>query len=185
MQHRLESEKLGNSSTVQRLLLSLYVRHNYFTHSRHISGSFAIIIREEGFSFLFANLQKRFDRANMPCIFQSFLLLQRAAPRLSRQFFTCHATRKASQSSMLQLESVPRIRWKTTLSKVRYTTISLPSAQSASPLDALGKQFVRKTRTSFFPETSDKVVAYWLLASAASVFGLVVFGGLTRLTESG
>jgi hypothetical protein len=32
---------------------------------------------------------------------------------------------------------------------------------------------------------SDKVVAYWLLGSAASVFGIVVFGGLTRLTESG
>ena len=28
-------------------------------------------------------------------------------------------------------------------------------------------------------------VAYWLLFSAASVFGIVVLGGLTRLTESG
>lgn len=37
-----------------------------------------------------------------------------------------------------------------------------------------------------FPETtSSKSVAYWLLGSAASVFGIVVFGGLTRLTESG
>ncbi|KAJ5727296.1 hypothetical protein N7493_005116 [Penicillium malachiteum] len=35
------------------------------------------------------------------------------------------------------------------------------------------------------PEVSHKSVAYWLLASAASVFGIVVFGGLTRLTESG
>jgi cytochrome c oxidase assembly protein subunit 15 len=40
-------------------------------------------------------------------------------------------------------------------------------------------------KQAFFPETSDKAVAYWLLASAASVFGIVVFGGLTRLTESG
>jgi cytochrome c oxidase assembly protein subunit 15 len=38
---------------------------------------------------------------------------------------------------------------------------------------------------SRFPTLSDKVVAYWLLGSAASVFGIVVFGGLTRLTESG
>ncbi|KAI9808958.1 MAG: Cytochrome c oxidase assembly protein cox15 [Phylliscum demangeonii] len=30
-----------------------------------------------------------------------------------------------------------------------------------------------------------KPVGYWLLGSAASVFGLIVFGGLTRLTESG
>ncbi|CAJ2504776.1 Uu.00g121700.m01.CDS01 [Anthostomella pinea] len=36
-----------------------------------------------------------------------------------------------------------------------------------------------------FPETSSKSVAYWLIGSAASVFGIVVFGGLTRLTESG
>ena len=37
----------------------------------------------------------------------------------------------------------------------------------------------------FFPHYTDKAVGYWLLASAASVFGIVVFGGLTRLTESG
>lgn len=42
-----------------------------------------------------------------------------------------------------------------------------------------------KRRKSFFPDTSSNVVAYWLLGSAASVFGIVVFGGLTRLTESG
>ena len=36
-----------------------------------------------------------------------------------------------------------------------------------------------------FPDTSPRSVAYWLLGSAASVFGIVVFGGLTRLTESG
>lgn len=42
-----------------------------------------------------------------------------------------------------------------------------------------------KTKSSSFPETNSKSVAYWLLGSAASVFGIVVFGGLTRLTESG
>ena len=36
-----------------------------------------------------------------------------------------------------------------------------------------------------FPDASPRAVAYWLLGSAASVFGIVVFGGLTRLTESG
>lgn len=40
-------------------------------------------------------------------------------------------------------------------------------------------------RSSRFPQTSSNTVAYWLLGSAASVFGIVVFGGLTRLTESG
>lgn len=38
---------------------------------------------------------------------------------------------------------------------------------------------------NYFPSVSSKTVAYWLLGSAASIFGIVVFGGLTRLTESG
>jgi cytochrome c oxidase assembly protein subunit 15 len=40
-------------------------------------------------------------------------------------------------------------------------------------------------KASRFPKTSERSVAYWLLGSAASVFGIVVWGGLTRLTESG
>ncbi|KAF3223103.1 Cytochrome c oxidase assembly protein cox15 [Orbilia oligospora] len=42
-----------------------------------------------------------------------------------------------------------------------------------------------KTKSSSFPDTSEKVVGYWLLGSAGLVFGIVVLGGLTRLTESG
>lgn len=33
--------------------------------------------------------------------------------------------------------------------------------------------------------TTSKAVGLWLLGSAVSVFGIIVFGGLTRLTESG
>jgi cytochrome c oxidase assembly protein subunit 15 len=44
---------------------------------------------------------------------------------------------------------------------------------------------IGKSGDRSFPNTSSKSVAYWLLGSAASVFGIVVFGGLTRLTESG
>jgi len=43
----------------------------------------------------------------------------------------------------------------------------------------------RADKKSTFPETNSKSVGYWLLGSATSVFGIVVFGGLTRLTESG
>lgn len=43
----------------------------------------------------------------------------------------------------------------------------------------------KKTKSRSWPETTSTSVAYWLLGSAASVFGIVVFGGLTRLTESG
>ena len=47
---------------------------------------------------------------------------------------------------------------------------------------AAGSKFGSASR---FPDSSSNAVAYWLLGSAASVFGIVVFGGLTRLTESG
>lgn len=77
----------------------------------------------------------------------------------------------------------------------RYTSSSTP-ASSTSPLGALSQsisqtprppfdQTARNTTRSSFPDTSSKSVAYWLLGSAASVFGIVIFGGLTRLTESG
>lgn len=75
--------------------------------------------------------------------------------------------------------------------QVRYNSATggaLP--QSSSPLGDLSRSIAANGATSaakksVFPETSDKKVAYWLLGSAASVFGLVIFGGLTRLTESG
>ncbi|KAK4549479.1 hypothetical protein LTR36_006476 [Oleoguttula mirabilis] len=71
-----------------------------------------------------------------------------------------------------------------------------PSYQpSPSPLAALSQRITAhqppahalgaKAKASSWPASSSKSVAYWLLASATSVFGIVVFGGLTRLTESG
>jgi hypothetical protein len=53
-----------------------------------------------------------------------------------------------------------------------------------NPLNGARRSFGSDARSSF-PPVSSKAVAYWLLGSAASVFGIVVFGGLTRLTESG
>ena len=63
-----------------------------------------------------------------------------------------------------------------------------PGLPPASAVASLNRSVLRKgakARRHFFPSTSQKVVAYWLLGSAANVFGIVVFGGLTRLTESG
>ncbi|PHH84694.1 hypothetical protein CDD83_1536 [Cordyceps sp. RAO-2017] len=56
------------------------------------------------------------------------------------------------------------------------------TATTPPPLNSLAS---RAATTRVFPETTPKGVAYWLMGSAASVFGIVVFGGLTRLTESG
>ncbi|KAG9251483.1 putative cytochrome c oxidase assembly protein [Emericellopsis atlantica] len=69
---------------------------------------------------------------------------------------------------------------------------SQASPQPTTPLNKLAQDMYTRAPAKeaekakrAFPETSSKGVAYWLLGSAASVFGIVVFGGLTRLTESG
>ncbi|EMC99569.1 hypothetical protein BAUCODRAFT_29942 [Baudoinia panamericana UAMH 10762] len=83
------------------------------------------------------------------------------------------------------------------LRQTRPQSTASPTQQpSVSPLSALSQNISRthsrphpgtsstSTSTSW-PETNSRTVAYWLLASATSVFGIVIFGGLTRLTESG
>ncbi|KKA30042.1 hypothetical protein TD95_001506 [Thielaviopsis punctulata] len=64
--------------------------------------------------------------------------------------------------------------------------------QAASPSYATSSSSASSTgsssssSSSSFPEkTTSKAVAVWLIGSAISVFGIVVWGGLTRLTESG
>lgn len=62
-------------------------------------------------------------------------------------------------------------------------TIGLRAARN--PFNGARRPFGSGARGSSFPPVSSKAVAYWLLGSATSVFGIVIFGGLTRLTESG
>lgn len=53
-------------------------------------------------------------------------------------------------------------------------------ASTASPLRALRNHLL------FNPNGSGKrIVGYWLAGCTGAVFGIIVFGGLTRLTESG
>ena len=117
-----------------------------------------------------------------------FPAIRRAAPRLSRDFFVCQQCIRQSRPAMRQV----RIPEKSKLARnVRSnSTISSEGAiNPSSPLSSLSQtishNIEKSGRRKFFPETSSKGVAYWLLGSAASVFGIVVFGGLTRLTESG
>lgn len=80
-----------------------------------------------------------------------------------------------------------------TSSSIRYLNTTNSKKSTASPAASIGyaaepaaeSNDKSRSRSSSFPDTSSKSVAYWLLGSAASVFGIVVFGGLTRLTESG
>lgn len=121
--------------------------------------------------------------------------LRRVAPRLSKDFFICHQCLKHSRPRLqLPVKANPsrNIRFNS-------STTALPQHAPASPLNSLSKTISSaerqkiaaeghakaKGKKGFFPDTSSNTVAYWLLASAGSVFGIVVFGGLTRLTESG
>ena len=120
--------------------------------------------------------------------------LRAAAPTLSKGFLAgsqC-ARKPAAQkySSLRQLiktASAEGAAYNNTSFKAAFksakrhqSTVAIPTTASASHAAAS-----TSTKAAFFPETSSNVVAYWLLGSAASVFGIVVFGGLTRLTESG
>ncbi|KAL9585362.1 MAG: hypothetical protein Q9212_001570 [Teloschistes hypoglaucus] len=111
---------------------------------------------------------------------QMFSILRRVAPRLTRDLFTCRHACKSSPPKKLSKRlfgsSLPR----------QSTDGALPRPKVAALLDSFARRRPSSgVKTRYFPETSDKSVAYWLLGSAASVFGIVVFGGLTRLTESG
>lgn len=67
----------------------------------------------------------------------------------------------------------------------QFFTSSMRRTAAAPSFTSAVQEGATNAKSSSFPKISNKSVAYWLLGSAASVFGIVVFGGLTRLTESG
>lgn len=118
--------------------------------------------------------------------------LRQVAPRLTRQFFQCsHRLPRVATRPDLFKEASPRYvrAFKSSARRVSSAVSGnfAPETDSSSSSSSLSKRTGQngKRKTRFFPNTSEKPVAYWLLGSAASVFGIVVFGGLTRLTESG
>lgn len=129
----------------------------------------------------------------MASISSALPALRRAAPRLSKTLFPCSQCSRSTVSkgrpTTLYLNA---FRSSTRRNIVSSSDIGTSPLGSPSALASLSKSINQKAerarkwdRSSFFPKTSNKVVAYWLLGSAASVYGIVVFGGLTRLTESG
>jgi cytochrome c oxidase assembly protein subunit 15 len=128
--------------------------------------------------------------AAMASLFHAFPLLRSAAPRLSRRIVECTPCLHAPMRSALATarSSAPRptlsqsVRWKSTQPLRSSAALTAPQAEGATLAGAANGQ---ARSSSSFPKTSSRTVAYWLLGSAASVFGIVVFGGLTRLTESG
>lgn len=129
----------------------------------------------------------------MTSILSSFPALYSAAPRLTMRFFTCphqiyHSISFASFHTPEALRSVRPAHYTTSragLNSGGLAGISSPLSSLSRTISANQVPALESQGKYIFPEVSHKAVAYWLLASAASVFGIVVFGGLTRLTESG
>ena len=122
--------------------------------------------------------------------------IRRAVPQISRNFFVCRQCMKQSSPILRTVTTgksslLRNIRFN---SSVAHPPNTATTVSTASPLSSLSQTISnveiaagnkKASNPKFFPETSSKSVAYWLLGSAVSVFGIVVFGGLTRLTESG
>lgn len=129
----------------------------------------------------------------MPSFGKSVPLMRSFVPRLYQNLFTCRQclqnqlpysrqfSRRASGPARIIFEA-PVNRTSGFSSKI--TKLLLQRNASTNSAITPGPNATSKTKGAY-PDVSDKNVAYWLLASAASVFGIVVFGGLTRLTESG
>ncbi|KAL3464037.1 cytochrome oxidase assembly protein-domain-containing protein [Aspergillus heterothallicus] len=114
---------------------------------------------------------------------------RRLAPRLSKELFTCRQCLGRSQNYATKAHlRTPSIPFPRSSSRLNPTVLNVRARKafarcSSTSAAAIGTS--TQASGSSFPKVSDKIVAYWLLGSAASVFGIVVFGGLTRLTESG
>ncbi|OJI98435.1 hypothetical protein ASPVEDRAFT_161663 [Aspergillus versicolor CBS 583.65] len=125
----------------------------------------------------------------MASLGNSVLLFRRLAPRLSKELFTCRQclvrTQNYGTRTTLRTPSVPFARNTGSLNAASLRSKARKAFARCASDSAAVNGAKPETSKSSFPGISDKTVAYWLLGSAASVFGIVVFGGLTRLTESG
>jgi heme a synthase len=121
--------------------------------------------------------------------------LLKSGSRLSREYYICNKCMR-SQLPVLSktARKIPvfRVAGYSNIVPLRVNGGAALGTKAESPLKSLSER-IKKAEGSTqnalskasFPKISSKSVAYWLLGSAASVFGIVVFGGLTRLTESG
>ena len=124
--------------------------------------------------------------------------LREAAPGLSRRYFSCQcgSASRAAKATTCRFVIRPQTLAQANARASPFRPRENFSKSTSSVLRSFAtssKRFASQAATganpsskqSRFPKSSSNVVAYWLLGSAASVYGIVVFGGLTRLTESG
>ena len=138
----------------------------------------------------------------MAAIFGISPLRQRLAIRASKiveEAFICRRCMHQQANNQRPIKSVRQTPFLQAFRKPGHYRIQRNSSSASyqqptsSPLSALSQSISLKAshtaqsgaKSRAFPDVSSKSVGYWLLGSAASVFGIVIFGGLTRLTESG
>ncbi|UKZ50221.1 hypothetical protein TrVGV298_004479 [Trichoderma virens] len=104
--------------------------------------------------------------------------LRRAALQMPSRFFVCNqCLRQAPRRSPSPILNIVRSRG--------YADAKPLESLAAQSAAAAASQAQGQASKAFPKKTTSKAVALWLIGSAASCFGIVVFGGLTRLTESG
>ncbi|KAF3908160.1 hypothetical protein AA313_de0200604 [Arthrobotrys entomopaga] len=114
-------------------------------------------------------------------------------PRPAANFSTSRATYSKLESTARRITNSTSIFSRTTaafngsISTAKSAFRRLATAPTVESVVATAKTRTAATeiKKSSFPETSERIVAFWLLGSASLVFAIVVVGGLTRLTESG
>ncbi|KAF2482444.1 cytochrome oxidase assembly protein-domain-containing protein [Neohortaea acidophila] len=106
------------------------------------------------------------------------------ASRILEEAFVCKRCLQHQSKARKQFTSTRQTPFLNAFRRHQSSSIA-PNSPTTSALNQAIQSASRSTSQSSWPKTSHKSVAYWLLGSAASVFGIVVFGGLTRLTESG
>lgn len=124
----------------------------------------------------------------MASVFQAFPQLRAAAPRLARRLFVCRPCINAASAPVrAAVPARPPVQRPSVVQAVRWSSTQPLRSSVPTPDSSVAAEVAAKSsgKARSWPKTSSKGVAYWLLGSAASVFGIVVFGGLTRLTESG
>ncbi|KAJ5287442.1 Cytochrome c oxidase assembly protein COX15 [Penicillium angulare] len=123
----------------------------------------------------------------------SLPLWRSVVPRASKGLFTCrqclrdqgYAAKSIRRYGAMPSPQSSKMRPSLFFDKNRQFFTSALRKSTAAPAIANAIEEGASKAKSEMPKISNKSVAYWLLGSAASVFGIVVFGGLTRLTESG
>ena len=133
----------------------------------------------------------------MASLGSSVSFMRSFTPRLSKEFFTCrqclgrsqnYATKSAFRKNFAVSpfpQNTSKLNSPASFSRTKNAISNIFRRSASGSAIANAVEEGASNAKSSFPKVSDKTVAYWLLGSAASVFGIVVFGGLTRLTESG